>query len=166
MSDPKVQAMAKVFLEEGITKMIDTTLKAMGVDLKKNPQAYYKGSRQVFKALMAAAAQRMLDDGANTRLLQDTYNPLDAWELYLTRHPDVAAKLQPKPPAKPKPKLELIEGGKEAEASDSPLVLDAPTVLECASGCHGVFLSVEEWQNHKCNGGDEPEQAGEGDEVS
>lgn len=146
MSDPKVQAMAKGFLGD-IGKMIDSALKELGVDLKKNPKAYYKSSRYVFKAIMAAAAQKMLDDGANTRLLADTYNPSDAWELYLTRHPDIAAKLTPKPP-KSKPKLELIDGGKEETAE----VPDAPLVLECASGCHGVFTSVEEWQNHECHG--------------
>lgn len=141
MSDPKVQAMAKVFLEEGISKMIDTTLKAMEVDLKKNPQAYYRGSRQVFKALMAAAAQRMLEDGANTQLLQDTYNPLDAWELYLTRHPDIAAKLNPKAP--PPPKLGLILGGKAYEETTLE-ELDAEKkealMNECDCSCHDLAI--------------------------
>jgi hypothetical protein len=147
MSDPKMLAIAKNFLDHGIKNMFDTALKAMEVDIKKNPKAYYKASRMIFKALVAASAQRLLEDGANTKLLSDTYYPRDAWELYLQLHPDIAAKLEPKPPPKPKAKLQVIEGGKPP---------DAPFALECASGCHGVFTSVEAWQNHTC---ETPEQA-------
>jgi hypothetical protein len=87
----------------------------MKVSIKKDQNAYFKASRKVFKALMAAAAQRMLEDGANRQLLNDTYDPEDAWALFLHLNPAVAKKLaalEPKAPPKPSAlDLKLIQGG-------------------------------------------------------
>lgn len=158
MSDPKVQVIAKDFLNYGIKKMVDTALAAMEVSIKKNPKAYYKASRQIFKALAAAAAQHMLEDGANKQLLHDTYSPDDAWELFLSLHPEIAAKIaaaEPKPPPKPsQKKLKLIEGGKPSEAAlEASLDEDEEALVKddgsCGCACH--FEHVE-WEatGHDC----------------
>ena len=172
MSDPKVQVIAKDFLNYGIKKMVDTALAAMEVNLKKNPKAYYKASRQIFKALTAAASQHMLEDGANKQLLRDTYSPDDAWELFLGLHPDIAAKIaaaKPKPPPKPKNiSFKLIEGGKPLE-EQTPAELAASLdedeeVLvkddgSCGCACH---FEHEEW---KATGHDCCINEAQGDEV-
>lgn len=154
MSDPKVQNMAKTFLEHGITKMFDTALKAMEVDLKKDPKAYYKASRLVFKALMAASAQKLLEDGANRALLRDTYSPEDAWVLFLDRHPAIAKKLAPpEPKAPPKPKFQVFEGGKlvgEETPEQVAAALDADEEDgSCGCACH---FEHGEWEvtGHNC----------------
>jgi len=151
MSDPKVRAIAKDFLNYGIKKMVDTALAAMEVDIKKDSKAYFKASRQIFKALVAAAAQRMLEDGANRQLLRDTYSPEDAWGLFLELHPDIAAKVtaaEPKAPPKPQKKLnlKLIEGGKPLEEQSAAKLAasldeDEEALLkECDCSCHDLAV--------------------------
>jgi hypothetical protein len=162
MSDPKVQALATTFLEHphGVKTLVSTALKAMEVDIKKNPKAYYKASRQVFKALIAAAAQHILEDGGNRQLLADTYSPEDAWTLYLARHPELAAKLaaqEPKPPPKPNSLFKLIPGGKPPEAM-SPAELAASLdedeeALVNSSGCGcACHFEHDAWEptGHDC----------------
>lgn len=154
MSDPKVQAIAKTLLENGIKNMVDTSLKAMGADFKKDPKKYYRASRQVFKAIVAAAAQRILEDGGNRKLLEDTYSAEDAWELFLELHPEIAAKIEPQAP--PKLLLKLLEGGKPP---DPPLPAPAKPVEaewlpgEC-SHCHTITKmtknAASEWVCNTC----------------
>ena len=144
MSNPKVQGMARVFLNGSVKNLVDTALKAMKVDIKKDPSKYYKASRQIFKALVAASAQRMLEDGASRQLLRDTYTPDDAWDLFAELHPDLAAKAtsaEPKPPPK-KPGFKLIDGGKPSKAAlEASLDEDEEALLkECDCSCHDLAI--------------------------
>ncbi len=135
-ADQKTIALAMLFYDNDLRTLVDDAIKLAGVDLKKDPKTNYKTSRMVFKAMMAAAAQRILEDGGNQKLLEDTYSTEDAWSLYLLRNPEIAAKLEAqKPKAPPKPKtgkqkklgLKLIEGGL------SEIVMDDK---DCDCACH------------------------------
>lgn len=117
-SDPKMIALSKLFYDSAIKSLVDDAIKLAGANLKKDPKTYYKTSRMVFKAVTAAAAQRILEDGGNRQLLEDTYSPADAWVLYLHRNPGIAAKLASeklkvsiKAGKQKKLGLKLIEGG-------------------------------------------------------
>jgi len=117
--DLKALGLAQTFYDTAIKDLVDNALKMMKVDVKKDEKAYYKASRQVFKAIAAAAAQRILEEGGNKKLLEDTYSPNDAWVLFLSRHPDIAATMaaaEAKAAAKPGGKqkklgLKLLDGG-------------------------------------------------------
>jgi hypothetical protein len=135
--DPKVLGLAQTFYDTAIKDLVDNALKMMKVGVNKDQKAYFKASRQVFKALAAAAAQRILEEGGNQKLLEDTYSPADAWALFLLRHPDIAAKLAAEKPGVPlapgekqkKLGLKLIEGG-------LPEVATGDEACDC--NCHAI----------------------------
>lgn len=95
-NENKVLSIAKTVLPD-VRTMVDAALKFQGVSLETDAPAYYKASRQVFRAFIACAAQRMLEDGAKRSLVRNTASSHageDGWELLLETHPEVKAKVQ------------------------------------------------------------------------
>lgn len=63
--------------------------------LKTDPAVYFVKSNQVFAALVATAAQKMLTDGLNRRRIgSKTYaGSVLAWDLFLHNNPQIAEKV-------------------------------------------------------------------------
>jgi len=98
-NNPKVLKIAKTLVAD-IKPMMDKALAALGVDLKKDEKEYYKTSRDLLRAVVACAAQKMMEDGANRSLVSQTIREHatgiseDAWALYLESHPEVMEKIK------------------------------------------------------------------------
>lgn len=91
--DALVQKLATTLLPT-VNELVSSTLKAQGVDLQQNAQVYYRMSRLVLRALVAAGTQRMFEDGANKALVRHTLRSSDGWDLFLNTHPDIKAKVE------------------------------------------------------------------------
>lgn len=101
-----------------IQGIVAQALKVKGVDRAKDEKAYFKATRDIYRALVAAAAQQMLDDGASPQfILQRTGSSVQTgWELYLERHPEVKAKLEAEAIAKAKQAaFTVVSGGLSEE---------------------------------------------------
>jgi len=111
MSNPNVLELAKAFLPE-IRKMMDTEMAKLGApadlgakvksgDATENEvAAYCKVSNTVLKAVMTAAMQRAMDDGASRGNVGKRLGTSNGWDLFLERHPDIAAKVKAESEAK------------------------------------------------------------------
>jgi len=85
----------KEFLPK-VKEMVDAYLAKLGVDKAKDESAYFKASRYVFRGVVAAAAQRLHEDGADKRFVADqaTASWSEAWHLFLDTHPEVKANIE------------------------------------------------------------------------
>lgn len=84
--------------------------------LKDNPDVYYVHSNQIFSAIIACAAQRMLKDGLNRqRVGGKTYEGARlAWILFLENNPEIAEKVAKEKAAKE------AKWAKQEEEPDEP----------------------------------------------
>jgi hypothetical protein len=112
MSNPKVLELAKAFLPK-IREMIDAEMAKLGAPAELGeklkggtPQegsiaaTYYETSNIVLKAVVAAAMQRAMDDGANRGNVSRRLGVQDGWVLFLERHPEVGEKMKAEQAAK------------------------------------------------------------------
>jgi hypothetical protein len=101
---------------EGIRKHVDAHLSHM--DVSKG-SAYYAESRAVVAAIVAAAVQRMFEEGANYTLVKEATSKgvTEGWSLFLDAHPEVKAKIEAEK-AKEKAKLEEMYAQQDDEDDD------------------------------------------------
>lgn len=136
MTEDKTQELAKQLLSQ-VLELVNQTIAAQGVSLSdEDKQPYYRASRQVLRAVVAAASQRMFEDGANPALVGNTLRARDGWELFLSAHPDIAAKVAAEKEAKQKMLAMLLgpsvagldddedEGSDHVDASDDDTTLN------------------------------------------
>lgn len=92
--------------------------------LKKNPEVYFVHSNQIFSAIIASAAQRLLEDGLMRHKLGYKANDGTrlAWDLFLLNNPDIAKKVEEEKAAKEaKWKANAIhDEGDEPEDDEEP----------------------------------------------
>lgn len=103
-------------LRDSMQKALDGYLVSLGVDKTKDQQAYYRASRYAFRGLVAAAAQRMFEDGADRKMVSSLIDPYHiaevGFEVFLDMHPEMKAKLMPEPKMPPaKHGFKVIDGG-------------------------------------------------------
>jgi hypothetical protein len=141
-------------LAGSISPLMTNALLSLGVSLKKNPKEYYSTSRALLRAMVAASAQQMMEDGANRDLVAQTIyehsNNIanSAWRLFLETHPEVAKQVaaeaakkdavlvaQAKNFKKANP-LKVVQGGLGAvPPPESPEEEDPGCQGEACSGC-------------------------------
>jgi len=101
MAKDSVLEIAKKLMGD-MKPLIDKALADLGVDIKKNPKDYYRASRDVLRATVICAAQKMMEDGANKQLVSQTvYEHArsiadTSWTLFLSTHPEVAKAIAAK----------------------------------------------------------------------
>jgi hypothetical protein len=113
---------------EVIKPLVDKTLKDFGVSIEKDPKRYYRISRDVLRGIVAAAAQRVMEDGADRALVTQTlYEHAEsisncAWQLFLETHPEVMKK------------IEMEKGKKDAELVAQASSFKKQNPLKCIPG--------------------------------
>jgi hypothetical protein len=103
-----------------IKPLMDQSLKSMEVDVKKDSKTYYRISRDLFRAVVVCAAQRMMEDGANQKLVFQTIGEhvdaisRDSWRLFLSTRPELAKKVAAEKDTKDKAAASQVKGFKKA----------------------------------------------------
>ena len=79
-----------------VKALVDAYLVKLGADKAKDESAYFKASRYVFRGVVAAAAQRLHEDGANKGFVSEQASAAwsEAWHLFLDTHPEVKANIE------------------------------------------------------------------------
>ena len=112
-----------IFLQAGIEAQIDALLGNQGVSLEKDPKAYYKASRLALRGVIVAAIQRLYKDGANRSVVVQAIDSWESanegWTLFLSEHPEVAAKVEAENKAKLAQAALHIVDDEEEEEEDS-----------------------------------------------
>ncbi len=93
--NPAAFALAVSLLSK-VEALVSDTLKEQGVNREQDEKAYFQATRNLYRALVACATQRMLDDGATPQFVfERTGSSVQTgFELFLERHPEVKAKLE------------------------------------------------------------------------
>ena len=101
---PNMPTTAEIAAQASVnmSKVVDTLLTSFEVDKAADPKSYFKVSREVLKALIAALTQRMFDDGANPALVGETLTKGGriGWQVFLDAHPEIKAKVEKEQSAK------------------------------------------------------------------
>lgn len=107
-----------ISLQDEVSALVNAKLLALGVSLETDQKGYYKASRDVVKAVVGCAVQRMFSDGANPGMVYETAVSKNVgWELFLHNNPKIAAKVA-KEKAENEAKLKaLMEQEDEGEES-------------------------------------------------
>jgi len=120
-----------------IEKQVDAMLAGLEVSLEKNPQPYYKASRYILRGIIVAAAQRLFKDGADKNVVFQAIDAWgtteDAWLLFLSEHPEVAAKVEGEKKAKmAQAALHMVDPEEEEEEEeDEEEDEDEPGTVDC-----------------------------------
>ena len=81
-------------LNTQIRAIVDAKLTELGVSVEKDAKEFYKTSREVTRAVVACATQRMFEDGARPSMVANTVSTNGGWDLFLELHPEILEKIK------------------------------------------------------------------------